>query len=166
MTSQAQRLQELLDKQEIVEQIYNYGRSMDRLDMELGKAVFHPGAKADYGEQIYVGDGYGFVEMALKGHENYIIHSHQFSNILIHVDGDTAKSETYGDVTLRHRDSDGVLHDARNLGRYIDRWERRGGAWRISDRKYIHDMDQTGPAVGAMFETIGKRDPSDESYFP
>lgn len=36
---------------------------------------------------------------------------------------------------------------------------------RILDRKYIHDMDQSGPAVGSLFETRGKRDRSDESYF-
>src|SRR5579862_2952606 len=41
-------IQELLDKQVIMEQICNYGRSMDRLDLELGKAVFHPEARADY----------------------------------------------------------------------------------------------------------------------
>ena len=167
MKSHAERLQELLDKQDITEQIYNYGRSMDRLDHELGRAVFHPEAKADYDQQMYQGSGWGFVDMALNGHLGYLVHSHQFCNILIHVEGDTARSETYGDVTLRRRDENGVLHDSRNLGRYIDRWERRAdGVWRIIDRKYVHDLDQSGPAVGVLFETRGRRDPSDESYFP
>ena len=58
----------------------------------------------------------------------------------------------------------GTLHDIRNLGRYIDRWERRDGSWRIIHRRYVHDFDQTGPATGE-FETMGKRDRSDPSYF-
>src|SRR5882757_7191370 len=85
MQTSNQRLQELLDKQEIIEQIYNYGRSMDRLDLPLGKGVFHPEARADYDRQMYQGDGWGFVEMALKAHPSYLVHSHQFSNILIQV---------------------------------------------------------------------------------
>jgi hypothetical protein len=166
MKSQEQRLQEMLDKQEIVEQIYNYGRSMDRLDHALGKAVFHPEAVADYGKQMYQGTGWGFVDMALGAHLGYLAHSHQFSNILIQVAGDAATSETYGDVTLRRRDADGGLHDSRNLGRYVDRWTRRDGVWRIIARKYVHDFDQSGPAVGAMFETEGRRDRQDAGYFP
>jgi hypothetical protein len=165
MKSQAQRMQELLDKQDIIEQIHNYGRSMDRLDEALGKAVFHPEARADYDKQMYQGTGYGFVEMCMKAHLDYLSHSHQFTNIQITVAGDTATSETYGDVTLRRRDEKGVLQDSRNLGRYIDRWERRDGTWRIIDRQYIHDFDQSGPAPGVLFETRGRRDRSDPSYF-
>jgi len=157
-------LQVLLDKQAIMEQIYNYGRSMDRLDVELGKAVFHPEAPADYGE-MYRGTGYGFVEFALKSHLNFLVHSHQFSNILIQVDGNTARSETYGDVNLRYRDDKGVVHDMRNLGRYVDVWEKRDGTWRILDRKYIHDMDHTRPAT-TQYPTMSKRDKTDACYFP
>jgi hypothetical protein len=160
----ADDLQVLLDKQAIMEQIYNYGRSMDRLDAELGKAVFHPEAKADYGA-MYQGSGYGFIEFTMKAHLNFTVHSHQFSNILIHVNGNTARSETYGDVNLRRRDDKGVLHDMRNLGRYIDVWEKRDGAWRILDRKYIHDMDHTRPA-DSQYQTMSKRDKTDACYLP
>jgi hypothetical protein len=158
-------IQVLLDKQAIIEQIYNYGRSMDRLDPALGKNMFHPECKADYGE-MFQGTGYGFVDMCMAAHLGFLSHSHQFSNILISVDGDTAKSETYGDVTLRRRDENGVLQDLRNLGRYVDRWERRAdGVWRVIDRKYVHDFDVAYEAVGG-FPTRGKRDKTDPSYFP
>jgi hypothetical protein len=158
-------IQGLLDKQAITEQLFNYGRSMDRLDAALGKAVFHPEADADYGAQMYQGTGYGFIDMCMQAHPHFLSHSHQFSNILIAVEGDTARSETYADVTLRRRDEHGVLQDTRNLGRYIDRWEKRDGTWRIIARRYLHDFDQSGPAVGATFETLGRRDRQDASYF-
>jgi hypothetical protein len=165
MSSQSQRLQVLLDKQEITEQIYRYARSMDRLDETLGKNCFWPEAKADYGSQMYQGTGYGFVEMCMAAHSHFTSHSHQFSNILIALDGDRAQSETYGDVTLRRNGENGQLIDSRNLGRYIDRWERRDGNWRISDRQFLLDFDQSGPAIGALFETTGRRDQTDPSYF-
>jgi hypothetical protein len=165
MQASEREIQELLDKQAITEVIYNYGRSMDRLDAGLGRTVFWPEATADYHEQMYQGTGYGFIDMALAGHLNYTAHSHQFSNILIRVDGDTATSETYGDVTLRRIDEHGQCIDSRNLGRYVDRWEKRGGEWRIIDRKYLHDFDEEGPSAGD-FITTGRRDRLDASYFP
>jgi hypothetical protein len=164
MTGHEPGLQVLLDKQAIVEVIYRYGRSMDRLDRELGYSVFWPEATADYHEQMFQGTGHGFVDMCMEAHLQFVSHSHQFSNILVTVDGDTATSETYGDVTLRRADGDGGFVDLRNLGRYVDRWERRDGEWRIIDRKYLHDFDATYPSVGG-FLTTGRRDRRDASYF-
>lgn len=158
-------LQELLAKQAITEVIYGYARSMDRLDRELGYGAFWPEATADYHEQMFMGTAHGFVDMCMEAHLNFVAHSHQFSNISIVVDGDTARSETYGDVTLRRIDETGTPIDSRNLGRYVDRWERRDGEWRIIDRKYLHDFDQTGPSAGD-FLTTGRRDAEDASYFP
>ena len=164
MTDSVRDFQELLDKQAITEVIYRYARSMDRLDRELGYGVFWPDATADYHEQMYQGTGHGFVDMVMEGHLNFVAHSHQFSNILIIIEGDTARSETYGDVTLRRIDVDGTPIDSRNLGRYVDRWEKRDGEWRIIDRRYLHDFDQSGPSRGD-FVTTGQRDRQDASYF-
>jgi len=157
-------VQVLLDKQAITEVVYRYGRSMDRLDRELGYSVFWPEATADYHKQMYQGTGHGFVDMVMEAHPHFLSHSHQFSNILITVDGDNAMSETYGDVTLRRVDEDGRFIDIRNLGRYVDRWEKRNGEWRIIERKYLHDFDETNPS-GGEFMTTGRRDRLDLSYF-
>jgi hypothetical protein len=164
MDTPQHELQVLLDKQAITEAIYRYGRSMDRLDRQLGYSVFWPEAKADYHEQMYQGSGHGFVDMVMEAHLQFLTHSHQFSNILIAVDGERASSETYGDVTLRRVGEDGRFVDTRSLGRYVDQWERRSGEWRIIDRKYLHDFDETIPSAGA-FLTTGRRDRLDPSYF-
>ena len=95
----------------------------------------------------------------------FVSHSHQFSNVRIWLDGpEHARSETYGDVTLRRYDESGQAHDLRNLGRYIDEWEKRDGEWRISKRVFVLDFDQSGPNAG-FFQTLGKRDKTDPSYF-
>lgn len=164
MTSTDKDLQVLLDKQAIMEALYRYARSMDRLDRELGHSVFWPEATADYDEQMYRGTGHGFVDMVMEAHLAYESHSHQLGNILIEVDGDAARSETYGDVTLRRIDDAGQVIDSRSLGRYVDRWEKRSGEWRVIHRIYLHDFDQSAPSAG-VFATTGRRDRLDPSYF-
>lgn len=156
-------VQVLLDKQAIAEVLYRYARSMDRLDRELGYSVFWPEAVADYGV-MFQGSGSGFIDMVMEAHLGFLSHSHQLSNILVTVDGDRATSETYGDVTLRRAGEDGGYVDIRNMGRYVDRWERRDGEWRIIDRKYLHDFDETNPS-GGDYATTGRRDRTDPSYF-
>ena len=155
-------VQELLDKQAITEAIYSYGRAMDRLDHEVGYALFWPDAIADYGE-MYQGTGVGFVDMVLEAHLDFVAHSHQCSNVLITIEGATAWSETYVDATLRRTGEDGTYIDNRNLGRYVDRWEKRHGEWRIVKRTYLHDFDQVLVSV-ATFATTGRRDRQDASY--
>jgi hypothetical protein len=158
-------MEQLIAKQAITERIYDYGRSMDRLDAALGRDCFHDDAIADYGAQMFQGTGHGFVDMCMTAHLQFHSHSHQFSNIRIWLqDADRAQSETYGDVTLRRYDTDGQAQDIRNLGRYIDEWERREGEWRITKRLFLLDFDQSSPAHG-VFETTGKRDRTDPSYF-
>ena len=165
MEDMMRQLQGLLDKQAITERIYDYGRSMDRLDADLGKACFHDDAPADYGAQMYQGTCHGFVDMCMKVHPSFHAHSHQFSNIRIWLDGpDRARSETYCDVTLRRFDAEGQAHDLRNLGRYLDRWEKRDDAWRIAERTFVVDFDVSYRAAGS-FETTGRRDRTDPSYF-
>lgn len=156
-------VQALLDVQTITSALHAYARAMDRLDRALGYSVFWPDATVDYGEQMYAGTGHGFVDMVMEAHLHYETHSHRVSNIQIRVDGDTAASETYCDAVLRHVDHRGGVTDLRTVGRYVDRWERRGGEWRILDRTYVHDLDQTTrPEV--RFPTTGRRDSVDPSY--
>jgi len=144
----------------------NYARSVDRLDHEIGKGVFQPEAPADYGA-MFQGTGWGFIDWCLESYLSLVSHSHQFSNISIELEGDRARSETYGDVTVRWKGEDGTINVMRNLGRYVDEWEKRDGTWRISHRRYVHDMDYGGPVAQAeMYEMTGRRDRIDASYFP
>jgi hypothetical protein len=117
------------------------------------------------GPQMYQGAGYGFIAMCMAAHLDFTSHCHQFSNILIRSDSKTAaRSETYCDVTLRRKDENGLFIDLSNLGRYIDHWEKREGAWRISRRHFLLDFDQAGPG-GSLFQPTGKRDRTDPGYF-
>ena len=51
-----------------------------------------------------------------------------------------------------------------SIGRYLYRWEKRDGAWRISRRRYVNTLDEARPVGPLMYPTEGARDRSDPSY--
>lgn len=166
MATTQERLDALYDRQDITQQLTNYARAVDRHDHALGKAIFHPDAPADYGT-MFQGSAHEFIDWCLESQLGLISQSHQFSTITIWLDGDTARSETYGDSTSRWRGADGQIHVRRTLGRYVDRWDRRDGTWRIAARQFVNDMDYGGPVAEAdAHQMTGRRDRLDPSYFP
>jgi hypothetical protein len=172
-------IRNLFMKQAITEQIYNYCRSMDRCDHELGYSVWHPDGTADYG-LVYQGSGRGFVDAALRQHECLQTHCHSVSNILIKIGGDKAASESYCLCTHRHKKRDGIF-DAILNARYIDTWSYREDHWRIDHRVCSIDFYRTitadvslpefsRDALGVDNKTqdalsaCGRRDKTDVSY--
>lgn len=89
-----ERLQTLLDKQAIAEQLAAYCRGVDRIDLDLIRSVFHPGAVADYGEMFH-GTGEEFADFIGQVHPAMQTHSHHVSTISVTIDGDEAGSECY-----------------------------------------------------------------------
>jgi hypothetical protein len=75
---------------------------------------------------------------------DYSATQHFIGNLLIEVDGDSASSETYF-VARQRFGHDGMDYDFVIAGRYLDRWERRGGAFRISSRTLVWDWMRTDP---------------------
>lgn len=152
----------LLAEREITQQLVNYCRAMDRCDLELGRAVFHPEARADYGA-MYQGTGAGFVEFALAGHQHLDTHLHRISNLSIRVDGDTAGSESYVDSRFQLTRA-GQVMELSSCGRFVDRWLKRDDRWAIIDRRYLHGLDSARPLEGARYAGSGERTRSDPSY--
>lgn len=76
------KLAELIEKEAIREQIYNYCRALDRIDNELGYTIFAEDAKVDYGP-TYKGSGRGFIDMMLNMHRGMVSTHHMMTNILI-----------------------------------------------------------------------------------
>ncbi len=156
-------LRELADRQAITDLIYRYCRSVDRLDIALGRSIFHEDGYADYGADVYQGNGRDVIDRICKQHQQLINHSHNVTNILIELDGERAASETYVVAALRMRRDDKLLQ-IDLWGRYVDQWSKRDGRWGIDRRISIRDFDEMR-AVTPMYEhERGKRDPSDPSY--
>lgn len=150
------------DRQAIADQIHHYCRAMDRIDPELGYAVWHEGGTADYGP-MFSGTGRAFVDWVCETHGGMVAHAHRIANILIRLDGETAASEAYVHATLRF-EQDGVLRQASVFGRYLDRWSKRDGRWAIDARVYVQDFDDIRDVGTQIVTPWGRRDRSDPSY--
>ncbi|GIN14292.1 hypothetical protein J26TS2_41590 [Shouchella clausii] len=158
------RLNELVAKQEINEQLYAYCRGMDRIDNELAKNVWHPDGRVDYGD-TFKGTGEEFVEWVSEQHRHLQVTSHQITNILIEVKGRKAFSESYVTMAGRIKRGD-KIYEQRARGRYLDRWSYRNGRWAIDDRQFINDFANITELsdAGMPQSTNSKRDRTDASY--
>jgi hypothetical protein len=132
------RLEELLSKQEIAEQLYRYAQGCDQVDRTKLEACFHPGATTRQGTQD--GTSAAFIDYALEVCGRLRGCSHMISNIVIAIDGDSAESEAH---FFAHHDLGEAKGDRFVKGRYIDNWARRDGAWKIVHRVGAYELDRT-----------------------
>jgi hypothetical protein len=161
--SDVDTLRMVADRQAITDLIYRYCRSMDRIDPELGYTIWHDDAVADYGAEVYVGSGRGFIDFVCAQHRRTLTHTHQVSNIIIELDNDRAGSESYVTSALRFMQGD-QLKQVTTWGRYIDQWSRRSGRWGIDKRIAIRDFDEFRDVAATTKLDRARRDRSDLSY--
>ena len=137
-------LQVLLDKQEIHEVIMRYCRAIDRCDEELLRSVYHADAWDDHGQ--FKGKASDFIPHCMKAlREDFLSTMHAICNELVEVDGDRARSESYF-IAYHRVMKDGIEHELVLGGRYVDRFERRDGVWKIAHRVVAHEWDTVEPA--------------------
>jgi len=153
----------LADRAQITDLIYRYCRAVDRLDVPLGHSIWHEGGWADYGADVYQGPGKGVIDLICAQHRHTLHHSHQVSNILIHLNGDQAGSESYVTATLRVSRGE-QLTQISVWGRYIDQWSRRGGRWGLDKRVSVRDFDEIRAVTEMKRHGLGTRDQNDPSY--
>ena len=153
--------QEVADRLEITEQIYRYCRSVDRLDVALGHAVFHPDSYADF--SLYKGSGRGWIDYICEEHRKFLHHSHQVTNIVIDLAGDRAGSEAYVTATLRFHDGERLMQ-RQFWARYVDAWSRRDGQWAVDRRECVIDFDALSEVTPIGAHERSRRDAADPSY--
>jgi hypothetical protein len=154
-------LQELLDKQELRELVQRYNRAADRRDVELMRSVFHPGATYDQGGGPMPGDDIG--QQIIDGLNAMMTSSfHSVAGQAVKIRGDEAVGETY--LSGQHVLADGKR--LRSQTRYLDRFERRDGEWRISERLIVSEgLDVLPPAEGGFaVDSPSRPDRTDPSY--
>jgi len=165
-------LQQLAAKEEIRQQIYNYGRGIDRLDKQLTLNVWHPDGTADYGGKAV--NGRQFVEGLFKSLPTMTASAHHLLESRIEVDGDKATSETIANTSLMNPLDEklvqGVAVGSSGVsvslirGRYADRWSKRNGRWALEHRAYIEDFRTVQEVPGKVRVGRGTRDRTDPSY--
>ncbi len=159
-------LQVLLDKQQIHEVLLRYGMGLDRLDEDLVASVYHDDGIDDHGGSPTSGREFArwVVEFLRTGFRST---SHVIANALIAVDADVAHSQSYYFAWQRF-ERDGKDYDLVISGRYVDRFERRAGAWKIAHRYRLNDFSRVDPVVEARRPAqgypVGQRSRDDLVY--
>ena len=155
---------EAIDREEIYQQLALYCRAVDRCDEALLRSVYHPDAHDDHGH--YAGDVEGFIEFVKEEVQGrFRCTMHKLGNACIEVAGDVAHCESYA-VGHHVRAEHGVDIDDLVMGlRYVDRFERRDGIWRIAERELRFEWQRVEPLseLDASW-TLGRHDTEDPVY--
>jgi len=131
----ASMVQELWDRQAIRDCIMRYARGVDRFDRELVLSAYHPDAVDDHGK--FLGSPEEFWDWAYGQHSTvHLSHQHYVMNHSCELDGDVAHTETYYTFVSMNRQGPAMSMTG---GRYIDRFEKRDGEWRIAYRICTRD---------------------------
>lgn len=156
----------LKDRQEILDCIQRECRARDRQDADMIAACWWEDGVDEHGPAITGAREYP--AQANAGHSaNFNMTSHNITNHLCEIDGDTAYCESYVIGGLFWLDGKTTTIA---FGRYIDQLERRNGEWRLKTRRCTIEMsaDTDGTWVysknvkGFLKGLWSKEDPSYE----
>jgi hypothetical protein len=170
--------EELRHRAEITDRFYLYSHCVDRRRWDLLDQVFHEDATWWVSS---IGTDNHWREAMDSSRELFAVAldatHHQVGNILISLDGNAADSEAL--ITAYHRvradapsggmfGGTGCAYDLLAGGRYLDRWERRDGVWKIARRRVHSEWRHLQPASDGILASIplearGKHDDSDLS---
>jgi len=153
-----ERLQALLDRDAIRECLYRYCRGIDRADEQALRSAYWPDATDRHG--AYDGPASGFIDKALPRLRTGR-RVHTIGNVLIELRGDAAAVESQFLAFQLERDAAGAPRETLLCGRYVDRFERRGGEWRVAARTVVYDWIRQTPLPNALEpEAFGLRRPT------
>lgn len=167
-------------KAAIHDALLRYARGIDRGDVPMALSAFHPDARLRHG---HVGEASPLewvtfvisrppidrIGLDTGSPADDIVESqqHHVTNHHIKVRGNEAYSEAYFlEYTVTLRGTHRYLTSAG--GRYVERYERREGDWRIIERDAVRDWDGVqlllGRFPGWEKSPQGRRDRDDPSY--
>jgi hypothetical protein len=139
MNEVTEKLRSFLDQAKIRDCIVRLARGEDRRDAGLIRASYWPDSRSDYG--VFEGDFDAYLAWVVPGADAITNTQHVLGQSFIELAGDKASVETQ--VISYHRvDMGEGERDTCIGGRYLDRFERRGGEWRIAHRTMLYDWFQ------------------------
>ena len=168
MSSPAQ-LQALLDREAIRECLYRYCRGIDRADEAALRSAYWEDATDCHG--TWNGSAAGFIAQALQRLRMGGRRVHQVTNVCIELRDEVTGVESSFFALQAPAGTTG--QQTFLCGRYIDRFERRYGEWRIAARTVVYDWieerERPELALGddALFgarQPVGRAAPRDAVY--
>lgn len=165
---QAKQIQELLDKQAITELIHAYCNASDRRDQDKLRTLYHEDAIDDHGA-FFKGLAMEFIDKLPEIQAPMLILHHNITTVNLAVEGNYAEGEVY--VLAYHQvATDDEPMDLIIGGRYFDKYEKRNGLWKYSERAVVADWATVNTPsttrldhpmlAGSYFGKAGEEDPS------
>ena len=162
------RMQDLLDKEEIKELVNLYCRAADRHDHELMRSLYHENAIDDHGS-FFKGLAMDFIDRLPEIQAPMEILHHNVTTHCIELHGVEAEGEVY--ILAFHKVvKEDSAFDILIGGRYFDRYAKRNGVWKFSERAVVADwatvqdpsvVNLSHPMIdGAHLGCPGPKDPS------
>lgn len=146
--------------------LYRYCRGVDRGDRALLASVYHDDAIDAHG--AWTGLGRDFADYLVPAMDAVpVVGQHHITNMLIDLDGDSANVESAFLALHPESRENGQPGHIFVGGRYLDRFERRAGQWKIASRTVVIDVSQVLEAgrdwAGAANFLSGARREADAS---
>ena len=179
MTPLEADIHDLIARRDIHAVLTRYSRALDRADVEMMKTVYWPDGTDEHG--VFNGNAAEFAEFIVREIQNWFeVTMHGLMNVHMEIDGDVARTETYLFAYHKVRAEKALeIFGARYMtmfpghgldarhhhfyfgGRYLDRFERRNGEWRIAKRQVVMDWNDNRPSgeilAEGMFATLRPR---------
>ncbi len=161
-------LTKLRDMEEIRQVMYAYARGVDRADQALIAPTFHDDAFDDHGN--FKGDKANTLAALNASSKNPATTAsfHHLGNILIDLQGDEAKVESYF-MAVQRKEENGKTYTRSRAGRYLDHFVKEKGAWQVMHRKVVDDWSRLDEVLQTAREVgpdnyHATRTPEDPSY--
>ena len=162
-----ERIQKMCDRQDIQDCLTRFSRGVDRFDREVFLSAFHVDAEISAGS--FVGGPEPLYDWASKMHEQgQVATQHLLLNHSCDIKANIAHTETYYLFVGRNKDDSNWIAG----GRYIDRFERRSGTWKIAFRTNVIEWSGVVPTMEIPFGDVtdlimnglASRNQNDPSY--
>jgi ketosteroid isomerase-like protein len=164
-----QAAEEMLDEYLLSKLVHTYCRAVDRGDVERLRELYHDDAVDAHGD-FSAGSVEQFLGQLAASRPHIRAMQHHITTVNFAIAGEVAEGEVYTiavhTIAAGDRDTDLIVG-----GRYLDRYEKRDGIWKISERTIVTDwartsdpsaMDRTHPITKGTLS--GAVDASDPSY--
>lgn len=162
-------LQEMLDEYALRKLVHLYCRAVDRGDLEALRGLYHHGAEDEHGA-FSSGSVDDFLRRLSSTRPHVRSMQHHITTTNFAISGDRAEGEVYSIATHSFAAKKGETEVIVG-GRYLDKYEKRDGAWKflertiVTDWAHVHDpssVDLSHPLVADSPK--GSPGPDDPSY--